>query len=366
MDGDNDNGNGGSNSLLVSLGGILVALVFLSTSVLPALVAVNDNSASLSQPIVPRQDSSASSSLAVTSANNPYRLSRSAIQEKFSGVPVFYLVDKTKGDIQTDIFLSYNDAVAASTQGDDGSGSSTTVKVTTLEQVLYPLVLKRGRMRMAAPPIEIQQAEGNLAESGKTYRLVPSTQAREDALKYRIELTNSDLPLFLADRLAFSAQGGGMQVRQGHGSVDGWWLYSVSYISHVLLTFHTVVYTFVLVFPCRSTSIVLASIVPRGKGLHHKLQPLTKRKIVFAGRTRHPNDFPHGRAIQYGEGNTGRTVTASLLCFGRRRQQSRRNVGTVAKTLCRIHLHCDPRMRIYIYVCVCTCVEESLLHCTST
>ena len=54
--------------------------------------------------------------------------------------------------MKTDLFMTYDDAQAAAA----GGGS---VKATTLDQVTYPLVLKRGRMRMSPPPFEVQHVE---------------------------------------------------------------------------------------------------------------------------------------------------------------------------------------------------------------
>jgi hypothetical protein len=81
-----------------------------------------------------------------------------------------------------------------------------------MQHCRYPLVLKRGRMRMAPPPTEIQKAEDSLSNSGKTYTLIPSKRALADAAELKIDLSNSDFPLFLADRLAFASPNGGLQV----------------------------------------------------------------------------------------------------------------------------------------------------------
>jgi Tic22-like family len=73
----------------------------------------------------------------------------------------------------------------------------------------YPLVLKRGRMRMAPAPDAIQKAETEIAaDQGKTYRLVPSKTAVTDAASLRSELAEGDVPLFVADRLAFAGKRG--------------------------------------------------------------------------------------------------------------------------------------------------------------
>ncbi len=71
-------------------------------------------------------------------------------------------------------------------------------------------MLKRGRMRMAPPPPEIERAENALtAASGTTYRLVPSQIAVEQAKEFDMNLlTSGDIPLFVADRLAFASSSG--------------------------------------------------------------------------------------------------------------------------------------------------------------
>jgi hypothetical protein len=68
-------------------------------------------------------------------------------------------------------------------------------------------------MRMAPPPIEIQKAEDSLSNNGKTFTLIPSKRALADAAELNIDLSNSDFPLFVADRLAFASPNGGLQVR---------------------------------------------------------------------------------------------------------------------------------------------------------
>lgn len=59
----------------------------------------------------------------------PNKLSRSAIQEKMSMVPIFYLVNKEDGNMDTSIYMSYNDAANVAT-------GATNIKATTLDQVM--------------------------------------------------------------------------------------------------------------------------------------------------------------------------------------------------------------------------------------
>jgi hypothetical protein len=196
---------GGGIVTKLALVGVLV--VFLITSILPFLseMQADIGPANLSGAVATRDapDSGYESSFD--------RLSRAKIQEKLSRVPAFYLVDKVTGRMAPEIYASYEDAVDASKTG-DGS----TVKATTLNQVMYPLVLKRGRMMMPPPPLEIAKAEealrgedGAPLTDGVNYKLIPSTQAKKSATELLdLKLAANDIPLFVADRLAFAGSGG--------------------------------------------------------------------------------------------------------------------------------------------------------------
>ena len=72
----------------------------------------------------------------------------------------------------------------------------------------YPLVLKRGRMRMAPPPAEVAKAEQELSETSKVYRLIPSKASIQQAAEMQTDLMENDIPLFVADRLAFAGSKG--------------------------------------------------------------------------------------------------------------------------------------------------------------
>jgi len=121
------------------------------------------------------------------------------IQEKLNHVPVFYLADSS--DIMLNkIYLSYDDATAVASASD-----GLKVKCTTLDQVMYPLILKRGRMKMAPPPIAVQKAE---ADETSSFQLVPSKVALKDADELKLTLQDGDVPLFVADRLAFASNEG--------------------------------------------------------------------------------------------------------------------------------------------------------------
>lgn len=193
-----NNNQGGTGTAVIA--GLLL-FIFVAGSLLPLAGTFNQKSTfSISDSVVTKQD--APGKLA-NSERKEFSLSRSQIQEKLNSVPVFYIA--TDGTMGTDLYMSYEDAVAA-------SGPSSTVKGTTLDQVMYPLVLKRGRMRMAPPPSEVEKAESvimsmEMSES-PFYRLIPSKTSVEQAKEFGLELTKSDVPLFVADRLAFASQKG--------------------------------------------------------------------------------------------------------------------------------------------------------------
>jgi hypothetical protein len=65
-------------------------------------------------------------------------------------------------------------------------------------------------MRMAPPPAEVEKAEQELSDgTNKSYRLSPSKEAVAQATKeFEMDLAASDIPLFVADRLAFASSNG--------------------------------------------------------------------------------------------------------------------------------------------------------------
>lgn len=202
-----DDSNGPGIATTIALVGIL--LVFLGSSAAPFLDALNTDatdsvSSELANTVVTRQDPDALKQQQYASKYD--RLSRTRIQEKLSGLPAFYLVKDKTGEMDGDIYMSYADATKAA----ETFGSS--VKATTLDQVMYPLVLKRGRMKMAPPPTEVRKAEeaieNDVSAQSKTYKLIPSSAAMEDAASIKMEVTDGDVPLFLADRLAFASSSG--------------------------------------------------------------------------------------------------------------------------------------------------------------
>jgi hypothetical protein len=125
-------------------------------------------------------------------------LSPAKIQDKLRNLPVFYLVKD--GNINDKIYFSFNEAKAAS------EDISAVVKVTTLDQVLYPLILKQGKFKASSTPVEIKQAINSSTET--QFILVPSTSSLKDAKETGTTLKQNDVPLFVVERLAFASNDG--------------------------------------------------------------------------------------------------------------------------------------------------------------
>eukprot|EP00978_Attheya_sp_CCMP212_P012846 scaffold32099_cov50-Attheya_sp.AAC.5 len=200
MSSDSDDGPGIGTIVTI----VFFLVVFVGTSLAPMLDAARNSPTgdlNLGDSVVTRQDPPGKLQ---NYENSSDKLSRTKIQEKLNRVPVFYLVSGPNKEMQEKIYLSFEDATSA-------AGSDATVKCTTLDQVMYPLVLKRGRMRMAPPPLEVQLAEENLQAQGlstKNFKLVPSKAAIKDAAETKTDLADGDIPLFVADRLAFAGDAG--------------------------------------------------------------------------------------------------------------------------------------------------------------
>jgi len=111
--------------------------------------------------------------------------------------------------MQENIYFSYSDATNAAS-----SGEGSVVKVTTLDQIMYPLILKREGMfkPTAATPIEVKNAIASSSSTSTTYKLVPSAAALNDAKDTGTTLKEGDIPLFSIARLAFAGSGGQPQV----------------------------------------------------------------------------------------------------------------------------------------------------------
>ena len=142
-------------------------------------------------------------------------VSPSRIQQKLSNLPVFYIA-KGDGEMDANIYFSYNEANTAAASS-DGS----VVKVTTLDQIMYPLILKREGMvtTTKSTPIEIKNAIAS--SSSTTYKLIPSAAALHDAKETGTTLKEGDVPLFSVARLAFAGSGGQPQVPLFLEKADG-------------------------------------------------------------------------------------------------------------------------------------------------
>ena len=137
-------------------------------------------------------------------------LSPAVIQEKLSNLPVFFLSTNGGSIIEDNFYLSYDEAENAAAK----SSSAVAVKVTTLDQIMYPLILKRGDTikTKGNTPAEIKSAKDDAGAnaSSKTYNLIPSKAAINDAKD--MTLKEGDIPLFVVERLAFAGNDGRPQV----------------------------------------------------------------------------------------------------------------------------------------------------------
>ena len=116
---------------LVQVGILLIMILFVGTGLLPLMDGGGGKDLSIADSVVTQQDAN-SARVARNIENNQDRLSRATIQEKLSGIPVFYLVDSSSGSMGTNIYLAFNDAKI---MADETPG--TTIKATSLDQVMY-------------------------------------------------------------------------------------------------------------------------------------------------------------------------------------------------------------------------------------
>jgi hypothetical protein len=110
--------------LLTQIGLVLIMLLFVGTSLLP-LIDGGGKDLSIADSVVTQDASGKRQNI----ENKQDSLSRTSIQEKLSGIPVFYLSD-SQGSMGNNIYLSYADAKVAA--GETG----TAVKATSLDQVM--------------------------------------------------------------------------------------------------------------------------------------------------------------------------------------------------------------------------------------
>eukprot|EP00586_Coscinodiscus_wailesii_P008014 CAMPEP_0172523182 /NCGR_PEP_ID=MMETSP1066-20121228/293525_1 /TAXON_ID=671091 /ORGANISM="Coscinodiscus wailesii, Strain CCMP2513" /LENGTH=284 /DNA_ID=CAMNT_0013306241 /DNA_START=170 /DNA_END=1025 /DNA_ORIENTATION=+ len=212
MSSNNDSGEGPGALTAAVIIGIIAILVV--TGIGPLLDTPGANDLNLGDSVVTRSvDGATTADGKLANYQSEFdKLSRSKIQEKLNRVPVFFF-----GGWQREFggggrfYLSFEDANEAAAAGGDGLK----VKATTLDQVMYPLIFKRGRMRMAPPPPAIKKAEELLTSDvidtsvpAPSFQLIPSKAALQDARDSKLVLANGDIPLFVAERLAFSGSDG--------------------------------------------------------------------------------------------------------------------------------------------------------------
>eukprot|EP00986_Skeletonema_menzelii_P013452 scaffold7852_cov151-Skeletonema_menzelii.AAC.17 len=219
---DNNEGPGPVTAIFISL----VLLFFVVSAFAPLLdfasIQPSNQDLNLGDAVITRQDdiNRLKNYQSKFDAVAPLR-----IQQKLSNLPVFYIA-KSDGGMDTNIYFSYNEAntaAASSSSGEDG-----VVKVTTLDQIMYPLILKREGIvtPTKSTPIEIKNAiasssSSSASGSSTTYKLIPSAAALNDAKETGTTLKEGDVPLFSVARLAFAGSGGQPQVPLFLEKADG-------------------------------------------------------------------------------------------------------------------------------------------------
>lgn len=204
-DANNNNNKGGGPGLLTGIFASAVLLFFAVTAFVPLFEVVSTAPAAnsnLGNSVVTRQDADAPTTTAKKNFESKFdALSKTKIQDKLSNLPVFYLV--RDGKMLKSIYFSFDEARDAS------KDVSAELKVTTLDQVLYPLILeqRQGTMKMVSTaPKEIKQAI--LRDTETQYTLIPSAAALKDAQETNTILQQNDAPIFVVERLAFASNNG--------------------------------------------------------------------------------------------------------------------------------------------------------------
>ena len=213
----NDGRGGGGGPGLVTAAFAIGVLIFFAVSAFAPLIdyastSPSANDINLGDSVVTRQDGNKLSGY----QSKFDVLSPAKVQEKLRNLPVFYL--STNDDDGTSVmgdrnaYLSFRDADNAVKR----ASSRTSVKATTVDQVMYPLILGRGgtpETTSAVAPAEIKNALAAAAGTnggGKSYGLVPSEAASIDARD--MGLKEGDIPLYVVERLAFASDDGRPQV----------------------------------------------------------------------------------------------------------------------------------------------------------
>lgn len=183
--------------IVAAIFGIGVLFFFAVSAFVPLLEVTSTSptaNVGLGHSVVTRQDNGGS----LKNYESKFdKLSKARIQEKLSNLPVFYL--SNDGKVNERIYFSFTEADAAS------KDLGATVKVTTLDQILYQLILKQGKIKSSSTPSDIKQAIETSSEAA--YSLVPSAAALKDAQDTGTTLKENDIPLFVVERLAFAGNG---------------------------------------------------------------------------------------------------------------------------------------------------------------
>lgn len=197
MSSDDEGGPGTLTAIFASC----VLLYFAASALAPLVgsIATQTTTGDLSSSVVTRQDASKDKRQSKFDVVSTQR-----IQQKLRNIPVFYLSDGTiTATLDERLYMSYHDAELSRKDGE-------IVKATTMDQVLYPLILKKDEVvnikSLGDTPSEVLKAIE--ARDSKQYQLLPSKAAIEDARATNTVLQPNDLPLFKVDRLAFASNEG--------------------------------------------------------------------------------------------------------------------------------------------------------------
>mmetsp|Transcript_8249 Transcript_8249/g.17199 ORF Transcript_8249/g.17199 Transcript_8249/m.17199 type:complete len:322 (+) Transcript_8249:305-1270(+) len=244
----NSDKNISSSSSILTTAFIIGSLLFFVVSAFAPLIDYANTSSStasdlkLGNAVVTRQDGE--SNKLKNYASKFDALSSTKIQEKLSNLPVFYLSRKEDGGSGSvlangNFYMSYDEACKAakdSAEISSGSGGAiVTVKVATLDQIFYPLILQKGESLKsvnAQTPPEIKEVLQSLSKASissesisavtpattvatttQRFQLIPTKTALDDAENTKTSLKpNIDLPLFVVERLAFAGSQGRPQL----------------------------------------------------------------------------------------------------------------------------------------------------------
>ena len=121
----------GEGGALTSIALVGILLVFLVSGLAPFLTELGNDAPSaaseLANSVATRQDSDL---MKGGNYDGQYeRLDRGKIQVKLGAVPVFYLVNGATGEMGTDLYMGYEEAI-------EGKGEGMAVRATTLNQVM--------------------------------------------------------------------------------------------------------------------------------------------------------------------------------------------------------------------------------------